>query len=76
MDILVGLCCMCCLCCCMVCLFRQPVKQEQPKAPEETPEEREARRIAAEAQQLYEQGFVNLMSYDGSPRKREERDQI
>lgn len=42
---------------------------------QELPEEREARRLAAEAQRRYEQGFVNLMSYDGSPRRKEEREQ-
>ena len=51
----------------------QPVVQPQPV---EMPEELEARRAAAEAQRLYEQGFVNLMNYDGSPRKREEREQL
>lgn len=38
---------------------------------EETPEEKEARRVAAEAQRLYEQGFVNLMEFDGRPQKKE-----
>ena len=50
----------------------RPVDQEEPQ---ELPEEREARRLAAEAQRRYEQGFVNLMSYDGSPRRKEEREQ-
>ncbi len=39
---------------------------------EETEEEKEARRLAAEAQMRYEQGFVNLMNYDGRPNKRKE----
>ena len=37
----------------------------------ETPEEQELRRVAAEAQRRYEQGFVNLMRYDGSPGRKE-----
>lgn len=44
---------------------------EQP-ARAETEEEKEARRLAAEAQMRYEQGFVNLMSYDGRPNKTKE----
>lgn len=43
----------------------------QPVMPEETPEEKEARRVAAEAQILYEQGLVNLMKFDGRPPKKE-----
>lgn len=39
--------------------------------PAELPEEQEARRLAAEAQRRYEQGFVNLMRYDGSPGRKE-----
>lgn len=35
-----------------------------------TQEELEARQKAAEAQAKYEQGFVNLMSYDGMPAKK------
>lgn len=31
------------------------------------PEELEARKLAAEAQARYEQGFINIMSYDGMP---------
>lgn len=51
-------------------------REDRPAAePQELPEEREARRLAAEAQRRYEQGFVNLMSYDGSPRRKEEREQ-
>ena len=37
--------------------------------PEETQEEAEARRLAAEAQAKYEQGFINLMNYGGQPNK-------
>lgn len=38
---------------------------------EELPEEREARRAAAEAQRKYEQGFVDIMSYMGRPIRRD-----
>ena len=41
--------------------------EKRPAALAELPEEVEQRRVAAEAQRLYEQGFVNLMRYDGSP---------
>ena len=44
----------------------------QTEAPAETPEEKEARRLAQEAQRRYEEGFVNLMNYDGSPAGRKE----
>ena len=40
-------------------------------AEQETEEEKELRRLAAESQRLYEQGFVNLMRYDGSPGRKE-----
>ena len=40
---------------------------KEAEARAELPEEVEQRRAAAEAQRLYEQGFVNLMRYDGSP---------
>ena len=39
---------------------------------EETPEELEARKLAAEAQARYEQGFINIMSYDGMPGREKE----
>lgn len=57
--------------------FVEHLRREDRTAaePQELPEEREARRLAAEAQRRYEQGFVNLMSYDGSPRRKEEREQ-
>lgn len=32
--------------------------------------EDEAKKVAAEAQRLYDEGFVNLMQYDGRPRKK------
>lgn len=41
------------------------------ETPVETEEEKELRRVSAEAQRYYEQGFVNLMSYDGSPGRKE-----
>ena len=44
--------------------------RDQP-AVQETEEEKELRRLAAESQRLYEQGFVNLMRYDGSPGRKE-----
>ena len=46
----------------------------QSAAPQEqmTPEELEARQKAAEAQAKYEQGFVNLMCYDGMPAGKKE----
>ena len=46
----------------------------QTETPEETPEEKETRRLAQEAQKRYEQGFVNLMNYDGRPATRKEAD--
>ena len=52
------------------------LQREKPTLPArqeiELPEEVEARRAAAEAQRLYEQGFVNLMCYDGSPGRKED----
>ena len=51
-------------------LIRKTMVGTMGKAEEvhtELPEEVEQRRAAAEAQRLYEQGFVNLMRYDGSP---------
>lgn len=45
-------------------------KYEASREPEETPEEKEARRLAAEAQKLYEQGFIDVMNYNGRPTKK------
>lgn len=45
-------------------------KKAEPVALEETPEEKEARRAAAEAQRLYEQGFINLMEFSGRAKER------
>lgn len=46
-------------------------KTPVPEPVEELPEEREARRAAAEAQRKYEQGFVDIMSYMGRPIKKD-----
>lgn len=50
------------------------LRKGQEPAPREavSEEEQEARKLAAEAQARYEQGFVNLMSYDGMPAKKKE----
>lgn len=45
--------------------------EKVPELPEETPEEKEARRLAAEAQKLYEQGFIDMMNFSGMPRKKD-----
>lgn len=39
--------------------------------PEETTEEKEARRMAAEAQKRYEQGFIDIMNFSGRPQKKD-----
>lgn len=46
----------------------------QSVMPEETPEEIEARKAAAKAQLLYEQGLVNIMEFTGKPLKKERED--
>lgn len=46
-------------------------KQQAAAAPEELPEEREARRVAAEAQRKYEQGFIDMMTYMGQPQRKD-----
>lgn len=46
----------------------------QPVMPEETPEEIEARKAAAKAYMLYEQGFANVMEFTGKPMKKERED--
>lgn len=58
------------------CLMKKAWAGEKTSDREEAelPEEAQARKAAAEAQRLYEQGFVNLMNYDGSPKRKEERD--
>lgn len=55
--------------------FRKEALPAPQQERQELPEEIEARKAAAEAQRRYEQGFVNLMCYDGSPRRKEEREQ-
>lgn len=45
--------------------------EKAPVLPEETPEEKEARRLAAESQKLYEQGFIDMMNFSGMPRKKD-----
>ena len=55
-------------------LRRGEPDREKPAA-QETEEEKELRRLAAESQRQFEQGFVNLMRYDGSP-GRKERDRL
>lgn len=47
-----------------------PVKKAETQAVETAMDE--AKKAAAEAQRLYEEGFVNLMQYDGRPRKKGE----
>lgn len=75
MDILILGMCLTVSLCCLFMLFavvvlmvskREQRNSEQTQA-EETEQEKEARRAAMEAQRLYEQGFVNLMNYDGQP---------
>lgn len=46
-------------------------KHIAPAMPEETPEEKEARRVAAEAQRKYEQGFIDMMNYMGQPQRKD-----
>ena len=45
-----------------------PTKKAETQAAETAMDE--AKKAAAEAQRLYEEGFVNLMQYDGRPRKK------
>lgn len=51
-------------------LRNREIPQHQP-AVQDTEEERQLRQLAAESQRQYEQGFVNLMRYDGSPGRKE-----
>lgn len=69
----VALSCLCAnlLIACMVWAHLHNRKAETPMQPEETPEEKEARRLAAEAQKLYEQGFIDVMSFSGRPQKKD-----
>ena len=52
----------------------QEGKKETATVPEKdlTAEELEARKLAAEVQARYEQGFINIMSYDGMPGAKKE----
>ena len=61
-------------CLTMQVLMLKCLQTKQAAAPQEqlSEEEQEARRMAAEAQRRYEQGFVNLMNYDGMPAKKRE----
>lgn len=81
MNTLISIICLIVALCCMTTQFalvllifgrhkNTPTAEEMPT---ESEEEREARRMAMEAQKFYEQGFVNLMNYDGQP-VRKERD--
>lgn len=54
------------------CLCAEKAKSAGTPEPDVTPEELEARRLAAEAQARYEQGFINIMSYDGMPGAKKE----
>lgn len=51
--------------------LRHRETHQTPSAMQETEEEQELRRLAAESQRQYERGFVNLMRYDGSPGRKE-----
>lgn len=81
MNTLISIVCLVTALCCMTTQFalvllifgRHNITPTAEEMPTESAEEREARRTAMEAQKLYEQGFVNLMNYDGRP-VRKERD--
>ena len=55
---------------CMIWQSR-PQQKANNKELEETAEEKEARRVAAEAQRKYDQAFIDMMNYTGQPRKKE-----
>ncbi len=46
----------------------------RPAQPEESPQEAELRRAQTLAQKRFEQGFQNLMQYDGRPGREKEGD--
>ena len=79
MNTLISIICLVAALCCMTTQFalillifgRLSITSKEEERPTESDEEREAMRVAMEAQKLYEQGFVNLMSYDGMPSGRE-----
>ena len=50
------------------------VEPAAPVMPEETPEEKEARLTAMRAQQAYDQGLINVMSYMGQFSKKGRED--
>lgn len=49
------------------CLREGNTEKAALREKELTEEELQARKLAAEAQAKYEQGFINIMSYDGMP---------
>ncbi len=49
------------------CLREGKTEKAALREKELTEEELQARKLAAEAQAKYEQGFINIMSYDGMP---------
>ena len=57
----------------LTCLFvgRLPLRRQE--VPAESEQERDTKKKMQEMQERYEQGFINLMNYDGSP-VRKERD--
>ena len=54
----------------VILLLRRPDETPVRTVPAEEPQEQEA----AEAQRRYEQGFFNLMQYDGRPGREKERE--
>ena len=52
-----------------VCLTREQTRQQLPLSEEE----QEAARVAAEAQRVYEQGFIDMRRYTGFEKKDGER---
>lgn len=54
-------------------LWRQ-IRPEKVSLPERSVQTEEPVSAAEEARRQYEQGFLNLMRYDGKPARRKERD--
>lgn len=79
MDLLVlaflGIAALCCLSSNLLIVWliwqSRPQQNANNKEVEETSEEKEARRVAAEAQRKYDQAFIDMMNYTGQPRKKE-----
>ena len=78
MELLMILVCAAMVCSCLlgnvvllVLIWRMTEKKEPQQEATETPEEKEARRVAAEAQRKYDQAFIERMNYGGMPRKKE-----